>query len=256
MFIVWGTKVVRRKLGRVAHLCPLCREVRSFRLTSIETVGHLYYIPLGRRTVHGVAKRCETCGVGIEAQEEDADSALFVGREDLDSLIAAASPRAVDAWARRRAVDARIGTKSLTAAERGYLIREPFLLLEPRLNDRSGAIHFDAVSGLLLLATFMIPLALALAAGNASKSLGEGLAMLAIGSGVLLLVATVVALATDGRRFCRRKILPTLIRALRPLGPAREELEQELGDLKTRGLKVGKKIRIQELWEGLQTALD
>ena len=256
MFIVWGTKVVRRNLGRVAHLCPLCREVRSFRLTSFETVGHLYYIPLGRRTVHGVAKRCETCGVGIEAQEEDADSALFVGRHDLDSLIAAAHPQAVDAWARGQAVYARIGTKSLSAGERVHLIREPFLLVEPRLKDRLGAIHFDATSGLLLAATILIPVALAVAAGNASKTLGEALSMLAIGGGVLLLVATIVALVTDGRRYCRRKILPMLITALRPLDPSREELEQELGVLEGRGHKIGKAIRPRELWEALQTRLD
>ena len=44
MFIIWGTKIVERKLGYVADFCSICRGARPFTVFKVVQVGHLYYL--------------------------------------------------------------------------------------------------------------------------------------------------------------------------------------------------------------------
>ena len=64
--IIWGTKRVEKKLGRVADLCPICREVRCIALKKISMVSHIYYVGLGRGETVGHFGNCETCGFEME----------------------------------------------------------------------------------------------------------------------------------------------------------------------------------------------
>jgi len=41
MFIVWGKKIVYRKLGFVADFCPICRGPRAFELKRVGSASHL-----------------------------------------------------------------------------------------------------------------------------------------------------------------------------------------------------------------------
>ena len=40
--IVWGTRIVRHREGRVADFCQLCRQPRAFVLSTVRSVGHIY----------------------------------------------------------------------------------------------------------------------------------------------------------------------------------------------------------------------
>ena len=78
----------------------------------------------------------------------------------------------------------------------------------------------------------------------------------ALGITGVLAVITLVLLATDGRRYTRRAILPVLVRALRPLRPTPEELDAAREALKSRGGKIGKLLKTEAIVDALAFAVE
>jgi hypothetical protein len=58
LFIFWGTKAVTRRLGHAADFCPICREIRGFRIARLGKAGHLYGVALGAGELLGHQKTC------------------------------------------------------------------------------------------------------------------------------------------------------------------------------------------------------
>lgn len=252
MFIVWGTKVVRKGRGRRADFCTLCRDFRPFRVVEVRSVGHVYYIPIGRGTTHGFEETCEGCSLSRATDLSGGHPTTSGDRHaDIDALLADTNPDARREWAGRLALEGRIRANTLTPEERPAAILEPFLLAEGLLIGRTSATRFDAASGLGCLGTIVafflvMSVGRSLFGGNADQAIGAALAV----SGVLG-VATLVLLATDGRRFARRKVLPVLVRALRPLRPTPEEIDAAREGLKARGGKLGKILKTGEIIDAL-----
>lgn len=61
MLIIWGTKIVRTPVGRVADFCAVCRQPRPFKLVGVRKVDHIYYVPIGKRKLVGHEMACEEC---------------------------------------------------------------------------------------------------------------------------------------------------------------------------------------------------
>lgn len=76
MFIIWGTKTRKEKLGTVADFCPACHSVRAFTVTKYFRVSHIYFIPLGRGTRKATLRQCWECGSEYHCEEEDYDEFL------------------------------------------------------------------------------------------------------------------------------------------------------------------------------------
>lgn len=251
MFVFWGTKVTERRLGRRADYCPLCRAFRPFVVDQVETVGHLYYIPLGRRQVIGHVKRCEACGVDLAAE---LDEALGASRErglELPDLIARTNPQIEKQWADRLALEQRIKARQLTSEERSQLLMEPFVLLNRGVEARTGEVHLDRWSGLGCLSIVaMVALFFATEPEQVGLpwSLAHRAALWGLGGAALL---TLLAMSTGSRRFVRREILPRLARALRPLDPTRAEIEQTIGGLKSMNWAIARRIRTDDLMAAL-----
>ena len=66
MFVVWGTKIKRKKVGRVADFCPMCRGLSVFELRRVGEASHVYYISFGQGTLLGYDITCETCATPAE----------------------------------------------------------------------------------------------------------------------------------------------------------------------------------------------
>jgi len=61
MFIVWGRKAKRNKMGYVADFCLACGEPRAFMLQRVSMVSHVYYVPLGDGPTVGFERMCLSC---------------------------------------------------------------------------------------------------------------------------------------------------------------------------------------------------
>lgn len=61
MFIIWGTKVIRKPRGTVADQCPTCMKVQRFAVTDHYQYSHIYFLAVGRGTRVASTRRCWCC---------------------------------------------------------------------------------------------------------------------------------------------------------------------------------------------------
>ena len=252
MFIVWGKKVVYRKVGHVADFCPVCRQTRCFELKRVGMAGHIYYITSGEGELVGFERTCASCGTAIEANP-DRYVAFAKKPASLEQLKRETFPDLDQACASQMALEEQIRNNpaSLSGADRHALIRHPFLLLSPRVEQRFASTHMDkevgfAAIGAVLLVTIGANLANAL-----SPDSPQGLIWLSVLAAVVLVLWQV---AMARMRYMRRQIFPVLDTALRPLRPAQDEIERVMGELAQLGHKIGSKFKPTELVAHMQAA--
>lgn len=255
MLFIWGKKVQTERLGYVGDFCPICREVRTFRLEEVRLVRHLYYVPIGRIEAAGHQIECAACGVALRAEPEDFPTLSQDASAEARALATRASPRISAHIAKRQDLEDRARLRRLSAEERAALILEPFQLLEPKLAARLMRTNLDARSGGALLATFALPILFFYAAGRSQEPFSTALEWAAILSIAAGLGATAALAATDGRRFFQRSLEPLLARCLGVLEPSLEELTAAIEKLRAQDTAVGKKAQAQRLWDAIETAL-
>ncbi len=257
--IVWGTKRVEKKLGRVADWCPMCREVRAFLMRKVSMVGHVYFLSLGRGETVGHFAGCESCGFEMEV-DPTAYAAMAKPRSKLDArqLVQSTFPNIRDAYAERLELEKRLRDGAAIEPEvREELLREVLQNAAPAVEARySGGTQLDARTGLALLATLLAPFAILwvgeqVVGPEAAGAWAPQAAGLAFVAG---LIATFAVGATANARWLRAHILPMLVRAFRPLRPSEQELDQLLAKFRAADLKIGKKLKSRLVCESLQDA--
>lgn len=252
MFVVWGTKIKRARLGWVADFCPICRDARPFQLRKVSSVGHLYYISFGSGNLLGYERTCGDCGITLNADAHRYASLTPSTDQDLDSLIAATNPQFAAQNAARLDLEERLEARKLTPEERVALIREPLVLVSPSVEHRAAQTQFDGQSGLGGLATLALPALILIIASATAGQLPEWAGLTALALAILGGLFTLYSLATDSRRFIRREVNPRLLRALRPIEPTLEELESVIQQLRTIKHPIGRRINPRRLFEDLQ----
>lgn len=250
MFIVWGRKIVRRKLGQVADFCPICRKTTAFTLVRVGSAGHVYYISSGEGELVGHERACTECGTTLRA-EPATYAGVGKARTPLAELVAQTYPGIDDARSERFALEARIAgdLQSLSADERGALIREPFMVLSGKVEEHFSTTHLDKEMLLAIVAALVL-----LVVGPASLH-----GLMPEEEGTLFLVFGLIGLALvvwqgiqSGQRFMRKAILPQLARALHPLRPTQGELDEVRSALRTHGHKLGRRLRTEDLMAQLE----
>jgi hypothetical protein len=255
MFIVWGTKIVRRNLGRTADFCRLCRDFQPSRVVEVGSVGHLYYIPLGRRTPHGLEQTCESCGLLRSIQPSESYPAVVRDRHaDVEGLLFETNPNARQIWADRLAVEDRIRGNRLAPEERLPALIESFLLANTLLANRTTGMQFDRASGFGCFGTIAAFVLTIVVAESLFKASNESKMIAAFSIAGALALCTLILLATDGRRYARRVILPVLVRAIRPIRPTAEEIAAVLEVLRSNGVKLGKVLKTDQVVDALTFA--
>jgi hypothetical protein len=249
MFIVWGKKLVRREAGFVADFCPICRCKQAFKLTRVGVAGHVYYVSVGEGTLVGFERTCLACATSYQT---DAGVYKSVAEQQLPlpELVARTYPDMDRVLADRLALEEKVlrTPKLLTSDERHALIRNPFLLLSPKVEEYFSSTRFDketTLAGVAMLILVMLTSAVSdsIAPGSAGPAI-----LVALGAGVSLVVWQ---LLQSGPRFMRRQVIPNLARALRPLAPSDNEMKAALVELKSLGHKVGTKLNLADLREQL-----
>jgi hypothetical protein len=256
--IVWGTKHVRSKQGRVADFCPMCREVRAFGVIRTNSVGHIYFIPLGSGRTIAVTAECETCGHEM-SRDPTSYHALAPKRskDDLGALVKKTFPDVTQVYAERLELEGQIrkSPESLQANVRSELIREALTNVSPAVERIYARTNLDGRFGACLLTALVAMFLLPFGTMSSDATL-QSIASAAVGIVVCVaLLAAVYFAATSNGRTLRTKVMPRLMTALRPLRPRESELEALLGRFKAAGLKVGKKLRAREIAAAIDPVL-
>jgi hypothetical protein len=252
VFIIWGRKITRKRLGYVVDHCPICRTLQTFELQTVHSSGHVYYITFGGGPLLGYERKCTDCSTAYKA-ESTAYASIAKQRSPFDELKRQTLPTISPATQGRLDLEERIrgGRAQLTPLQRYNLIREPFLLLSPKVERRFANIHIDARTGLAMIGAVAL------------MFVGDWVArqFFADSSGTVLLIAASIGAALivwqfveSGSRFMQREIVPALAKSLNALRPTPDEIERVLGELQQAKQKIGRKLKVNQLLESLSSS--
>ena len=244
MFIVWGTKIKKKRLGYVADCCPVCNDVRRFSLRRIGAADHLYYISFGQGRLVGHEVTCCDCGTRLEADADRYQAVESSADTSLDALVSTTHPSVPTIVGERLALleRAREGQDDEARAE---LLREPFLLLNSLIEEQMRERKLGKKGRWTCWSTVAMLIVLVIIGANGGPR-WAGFAVAGLfGLGFF---ASLGFMATHMGSFVRREVYPRLARALEPLRPSVDELDQVTQNLKSLGLRIGKKVKSERLY--------
>jgi hypothetical protein len=250
MFIVWGKKLVYRKVGYVADFCPICRGPKPFMLQRIGSASHVYYISSGEGELVGFQRTCLECGSSFSAKP-DTYASISKTNLPLEELLKQTFPNFTEVLQERLKLEEKVkrAPASLTKEERQDLIWSPFVLLSPKVEKRFASTHMDKEIGLSIIAAIALLIAGPFLVKVIMPSQVETALLVCFIVSPLLIVWQV---ATSGRRFINRQIIPVLSKSLYPLSPNENEIKTVLTELKKLKHKIGKKIKAVDLFTQIQ----
>ena len=253
--VIWGSKRKLKKLGTAADFCPICRRVQPFEISQVNMVKHVYYIPMGGGKVVGHLASCQECSVQKFVDAEHYASYAEQSDLRLEDLIRKTNPDLKQELAERLPLEKKIWNKGqLSADERRFLISEPFHVISPMLELRyRDSLPLDKTTGRSCLLTLIIPLVVLFLASLFYQSIiGDYLKLVGYTLGVMGVLTTVLIIFTTHSRYLDRSIYPLFARALYPLNPSMNELNQAVLKYKELGMLVGRKIKPQKISKALQ----
>ena len=243
VFIVWGTKIKKKRLGYVADCCPVCNDVRRFELRRVGAASHLYYISFGQGRMLGHEAACCSCSTTLEVNADRYQAVERSAAANLEALVATTNPSVPTILGERLAALER--ARDGSSEERSALLREPFLLLNVMIEQQMRDRKLSKAGKWTCWSTIALLVVLAMIGANG----GPRWAGIAVG---LVFAAaffvTLAFMATHMGSFVRREVYPKLALALEPLRPSVEELDQLTSNLKGLGLRVGKKVKAARLY--------
>ena len=258
MIFVWGKKRVERNMGMVADFCPICREVRKFQLIRVGLASHVYFVSFGEGSLAGHLIRCHECGVDLGVDPTRYTTTEKDPRADLESLIRDTFPNLREKYAVRLELETKIKrTRSaLTGDDYKKFLMEPFALLNPLVEMRfAKSSEMDKQSGLGCLGTVVIGAAIFFGSMQFRGPTSDKLLLAALIFVVLGTIYTFIQMHLGPGRHFRAKILPPLVKSLKPLEPTRDDIAGCIERCKTLGLKIGKVAKVDEIWGRLERSI-
>lgn len=242
MLLIWGTKKVERKLGFVGETCPRCRAVRSVKVSRIGLASHLFFVPVSRGRLLGFLGECQQCSGEFEVQPTDYSGFEKNKKAELNSLVTKTNPKLLP------------GNKhAVELFNRFFQLRDPFLRFNQSLVQRyARGTRFDLPSGLALLATFVVPIALGFAIPSMpfSDAVKGGMGKFAIGLFLVGLIGSVVLLFGEQKRFFRKRLLSEITSSLKALNPQEAELDSVVAALRKYGYHICRFVSTESLLKG------
>jgi len=249
--IIWGTTIKRRKLGWVADYCPICAKARAHRIVRVGSAGHLWYISLGSGSLVGHETTCATCEVTCDCDVAEFKDIADDEGADLDALIQETCPDLNERYA--VAIDYADRVGSLSPEERQELLLHRLGVIAEQLERQYAERPLSPVGkvvGKFMTFIFVAWIAtiIVLSEGRGpDKSMDTDLAS---AFGVVLVTCAFAMLYFMIMRhpwFMKHRLRPQLRRALAPLDPSVEELDEVLGVFKRKGLLLGKKFKAAKM---------
>jgi hypothetical protein len=246
MFFIWGTKVVRKRIGFVADFCPICRAPQPFKLNRVGAASHVYYVSLGSGKLIGHEIQCLTCGTALKTDPRK--YAAHSKKEcAINELLELTFPNLRETYKAELALEEKVKADPLSLApeERREQLFTPFILVSPKVEKRFASTHIDKETCMVLLGAIILAIFTPKYAESLFGIDSGAVALSILGVGFILFI---FQLAISGRRYIRKQIIPVVAKGLSPIRPSQEELNATLAELKQIGHKVGKKIKLSDLW--------
>ncbi len=253
MFIFWGRKITRKSLGYVADFCAICRKVTAFQLSRVGSAGHIYYLSVGEGVLVGHERSCCECG-SVQSANTDTYTRPVPKPGPIDALIRETYPGLERDLAERLQLEQQIrfSPHMLEPGVRAALIKEPLVILAPKVEQRFASTRMDMGVGLALLVSVFLFVFSAYLSSKIDPDAAALFMPLALLVGVGLVIWQFLA---SRRRYMRKEIIPLLARSLAPLKPREQEIQQALQAMKQLGYKIGKFLQAAEVTERAQAAL-
>src|SRR5262249_23601392 len=144
MFIVWGKKIKKQRLGFVAEYCPVCRDLRTFLVNRVGSASHVYYISFGEGDLVGYERISTQCDSPFKAVP-DRYSGMAPDARPPTELINETFPGYYKTYAEQIENDkkARNNPSQLTPNERRARLREPFAAIAPLVQQKLRNVQVD-----------------------------------------------------------------------------------------------------------------
>lgn len=243
MLIVWGTKLRQRDVGSKKLFCPVCRELTECRVSRTFEHRHLYLVTYGKGSPVSDTAICTACGCefpgrlgSFETYDEGVESAMHE-RQELES---------------------RVRAGKLTAAERSFLLKEPFLMMYYSHRRRLQAGGQTSIASVLIVLTcvlgivcvsqwFMLP--------GATPRERASMMPWVIGCSttlVGLVFTTVWFMLTNHRRRSVRHELPHIASSLAILKATVAEIEATLAALQAENVHIVRGLSVQDVRSAME----
>lgn len=243
MFIVFGEKQTRRKMGFVAENCPSCHATRPVRIHRVGMSSHIFWVPLGKGRLIGYYGVCQQCKIDFDI---DPTNYVSLSRKHVDNLLDLQTMTNPKLDPNNR--------DAVASFERFERIRDPMLHANHVLQRRyTGGTRFDRTSGLAFLATLAIPaimfsVDLTFLGHAAQQTIGT----VSIWAFVLGLIGSFVILAREPRRYFRRELEPEILKELLQINPRADELDDCLKLMKKYEYRVREHVSTRRLMDQIQ----
>ena len=249
--IIWGTKRVVKKLGRVADFCPICRQIKSFKISRIGMAGHIYYISFAEGKLVGNQINCESCGVSLRANLTDYSSISKNTEARISQLIYDTHQNIEARYAERLAIEKKLLTTGVTSEQRVGLIREPLILMNDEADRGTSGFQLGRIGATSIIIFFVSFGCLIVSRMSQQSSFFVRLTL--IGLALASLVGVIFDSIRSRRQFLKKKIFPNLVSAFKSIRPSISELEEQLRFLKAGGYLMGTKVKAVDLYEAIET---
>ena len=258
--MIYGTKILYSPIGWVADFCPICRRLERFQLIEVRKAFHVNTAILSEEHLfHWI--RCTSCASPMLTDRGRYTVISQLPQKPVASMAAVTMPDLSVKLGARLHLERQVQSgAAISAQSRAWLMAEPFQVVDWLLwEDRARGTYFAGPSAwgciaAMSLITLFLPLYALLNWLSVSPSTTDSIL-----KGVGLLIAasalySFVNLKLRRRRFARLEIIPRLARALKPLHPAKLELQEMLSAYRKTRRREGRWINVEPLWNALMTA--
>ncbi|MGC4013271.1 MAG: hypothetical protein QM755_01965 [Luteolibacter sp.] len=228
----------------------------AFQVKRIGVAGHLYGVSLGKGDLVGHLATCQICKTTKEVDPIRYIAFLPKPGQEMSDLVRQTFPNILEAYADRLEIERKITAgETLDPETRQAFIMEPFRVAAPQVETLfTGGTRIDNRGGLGCLGTLLFCILIVSVGPSLCKSAAaeETVYLTALAVGAIGAFLSLVLMALAPRRTVETEIIPQLAAGLRPLRPSQEEVAACLKKLDISGLKIGKKVKLEKLWQALQ----
>jgi hypothetical protein len=249
MFIVWGRRVSRKRIGYVADFCPICRGPQAFLMNSVSAHQHVYFVPVGD-TSSGYERTCQGCKITFLGTPKFYKASKKLP-PSVQEIVQSSFPSFNEVYGERLRIEdvVRKDPSKLPQNVRAALLRQPFSVVSPLVQARFRQQSKLDMHSVMALVLAIVGALIAAQIADLMHSDYAGTIFLAVGS--LGITYFLLALLTEPRRYLKRFITPLLAKALSPLQPTESEIATVLGELKRSKQRLGRHLRTPQLLKAI-----
>lgn len=225
MLVIFGYKLVHKRMGRAADFCPVCCELSPFDVCAVRQAFHVYWIPLWRKGTFAHDEVCDNCGFSRHINLSKYEAISRNPQAAASELQAETNPDFRARWKERLDLEARIRNRRINPDERKAMLTEGWMAVAEYAGPGQPRPRVNVGVGLWLLAAlgFLIAMVIAASSGNLRNQLLIGRIFTACA--VLSVLLAGYCLVREFVRFRSKNSYDLLAKCFERLAPTASEIE-------------------------------